>query len=244
MCAMVKAPSPEEENRRRVTRKRKVLDQRACSARQPHQGAVVAQGISGYEPLRRNRRRAARSAANRRRPSAAKASQGQIGRELDRLELLLEQVRAVETQRDATVTAEQSATTPASARMLLEVKGVGPEFAAVLSSEGLFPPFRQSKADCSLRRPCTDALTKWVSRSRARPVEIRQPAAANDHDPTRLVVAAPSTALAAAVASAMGWSPGQGLVSATKPPIRRPFRPMHTPILPQRVRSILNLNRP
>ena len=60
----------------------------------------------------------------------------QVCRELDRLELLLEQIKAVEAERDALLNAEQ---TKASAPppMLLGVRGVGPEFASVLWSEGL-----------------------------------------------------------------------------------------------------------
>jgi transposase len=64
----------------------------------------------------------------------------QIGRERDRLELLLEQIKAVEAERDALLGARQVAT-PAPAAMLLNIKGIGPEFAAILWSEGLFPHF-------------------------------------------------------------------------------------------------------
>jgi transposase len=63
-----------------------------------------------------------------------------IGRELDRLELLLEQIKAVEAERDALLGARQVAT-PTPAAMLLNIKGIGPEFAAILWSEGLFRHF-------------------------------------------------------------------------------------------------------
>jgi len=58
----------------------------------------------------------------------------QVRRELDRLELLLKQIKAVEAERDALL-AEQQVAAPAS--MLLDIKGIGPEFAAILWSEGL-----------------------------------------------------------------------------------------------------------
>ena len=64
----------------------------------------------------------------------------QICRELDRLELLLEQIRAVEAERDALLAAQQ-VVAPAPAAMLLDIKGVGPEFAVILWSEGLFRQF-------------------------------------------------------------------------------------------------------
>ena len=53
-----------------------------------------------------------------------------------RLELLLEQIKAVEAERDALLNAEQTKVS-APPPMLLGVRGVGPEFASVLWSEGL-----------------------------------------------------------------------------------------------------------
>jgi transposase len=64
----------------------------------------------------------------------------QIGRELARLEQLLEQIKAVEAERDALLAA-QRVTARAPPAMLLNIKGIGPEFAAVLWSEGLFRHF-------------------------------------------------------------------------------------------------------
>ena len=64
----------------------------------------------------------------------------QVCRELDRLELLLEQIKAVEAERDVLLAAQQVAA-PAPAAMLLDIKGIGPEFAAILWSEGLFRHF-------------------------------------------------------------------------------------------------------
>ncbi|MGO7565412.1 IS110 family transposase, partial [Rhizobium johnstonii] len=63
----------------------------------------------------------------------------QIGRELDRLELLLEQIKAVEAARDAMLSATTVVST--APEMLLALKGIGPEFAAVLWSEGLSRQF-------------------------------------------------------------------------------------------------------
>src|SRR3981081_2935338 len=60
--------------------------------------------------------------------------------ELDRLELLLKQIKTVEGERDALLAAAQTAM-PAPATMLLDIKGIGSEFAAVLWSEGLFRHF-------------------------------------------------------------------------------------------------------
>jgi transposase len=63
----------------------------------------------------------------------------QISRELDRLELLLKQIKAAEAERDALLAAQRvAAQTPAApAAMLLDFNGIGPEFAAVLTWRNL-----------------------------------------------------------------------------------------------------------
>jgi transposase len=141
VCAMARAPSPDEEDRRRITRERKALTGERVQHVNRIKGLLFAQGIAGYEPLRRNRRERLdelRTGDGRALPEHLKA---QIVRELDRLDLLLEQIKAVEAARDALLAAAQNAATPTPAAMLLNVKGIGPEFAALLWSEGLFRHF-------------------------------------------------------------------------------------------------------
>src|SRR6202140_805296 len=128
VCAMVKAPTPEEEDRRRLCRERKVLTMERVQHVNRVKGLLFAQGIVGYEPLRSDRRRRLQEArTGDGRPLPEHLSK-QIGRELDRLELLLEQIKAVEAERDALLAAQQVAA-PAPVAMLLDIKGVGPEFA-------------------------------------------------------------------------------------------------------------------
>jgi len=140
VCAMVKAPAPEEEDRRRLCRERKVLIAERVKHINRIKGLLLTQGVSDYEPLRRDRRRRLeelRTGDGRPLPGHLKT---QISRELDRLELLLQQIKAVETERDALLAA-QRVTARAPAAMLLDIKGIGPEFAATLWSEGLFRHF-------------------------------------------------------------------------------------------------------
>lgn len=140
VCAIVKAPTPEEEDRRRVCRERKVLIGERVRHVNRIKGLLFSQGISDYEPLRRNRRDrldTLQTGDGRPLPGHLKA---QILRELDRLELLLDQIKAVEAARDSLCGAQQAAA-PAPAAMLLDIKGIGPEFAAILWSEGLFRHF-------------------------------------------------------------------------------------------------------
>jgi transposase len=65
----------------------------------------------------------------------------QISRELDRLELLLDQIKLAEAERDALLAEDQAAAPAPPGRMLLEFKGIGTEFAATLWLEGLFRHF-------------------------------------------------------------------------------------------------------
>jgi transposase len=161
VCAMVKAPSPEDEDRRRITRERKVLICERVEHVNRIKGLFFAQGIRGYEPLRRDRRarlEELRTGDGRDLPPHLKA---QILRELDRLELTLAQIKAVEAERDAALAEEpQHREMRATAKMLLGIKGIGPEFAALLWSEGLFRHFdnrRQVAAYAGL------APTPWQS---------------------------------------------------------------------------------
>src|SRR6187455_1551978 len=90
VCAMVKVPKPEEEDRRRLCRERKTLTAERVGHVNRVKGLLFSQGISGYEPLRRDRRErldTLQTGDGRLLPVHLKA---QVCRELDRLELLLE----------------------------------------------------------------------------------------------------------------------------------------------------------
>jgi transposase len=91
----------------------------------------------------------------------------QLCRELDRLELLNEQIKAVETERDAQSADTQSTgkDRPTLQTALTAIKGIGAEFANILVSEGLFRQFdnrRQLAAYAGL------APSPWQSGSIAR----------------------------------------------------------------------------
>ncbi|MGV7219860.1 transposase, partial [Bradyrhizobium sp. UFLA05-112] len=110
---------------------------------------------------RRARLEALRTGDGRLLPAHLKA---QIGRELDRLELLLGQIEAVEAEQDALLAAvRKPAGTPAApdpVTMLLALKGMGPNFAAVLWLEAFYRRFanrRQIAAYAGL------AATPWRS---------------------------------------------------------------------------------
>jgi transposase len=146
VCAVARAPTPEDEDTRRLCRERKTLTVERIQHVNRIKGLLFSQGVSDYEPLRRNRRQRLdelKTGDGRPLPPHLKA---QIIRELDRLELLIEQIKAVETERDALLDpAAKTEGTPAPQAMLLAIKGIGPEFAAVLWSEGLYRSFSNRK---------------------------------------------------------------------------------------------------
>ncbi|HLW91097.1 MAG TPA: IS110 family transposase [Roseiarcus sp.] len=162
VCAMVRAPTPEEEDRRRLCRERKVLIAERVEHVNRVKGLLFAQGVSDYEPLRRDRRQRLdelKTGDGRPLPTHLKT---QIGRELDRLEMLLNQIKQSEIERDALLAAQHNAQPAPAGRMLLDLKGIGAEFAAVLWVEGLFRQFdnrRQLAAYAGL------APTPWQSGS-------------------------------------------------------------------------------
>jgi transposase len=159
VCAMVRIPSVEEEDRRRIGRERKVLINERTRHINRTKGLLFTQGITGYEPLRRDRRDRLKDLRTGDGRPLAHHVESQILRELDRLELIIEQIKSVEAERDALLDA---AATNAPTAMLMQLKGIGPEFATVLCSEGLFRHFdnrRQLAAYAGL------APTPWQSGS-------------------------------------------------------------------------------
>ncbi|EIM30741.1 IS110 family RNA-guided transposase [Microvirga lotononidis] len=162
VCAMVKAPTPEEEDQRRIGRERKTLIAERVQHVNRIKGLLFAQGIGDYEPLRRDRRERLEGLTTGDGRPLPRHLKTQIGRELDRLELLLEQIKAVEAERDTLLARIREVSAAQPAALLLGLKGIGAEFAALLWSEGMFRSFsnrRQVAAYAGL------APTPWKSGS-------------------------------------------------------------------------------
>ncbi len=158
VCAMLRAPTPEEEDRRRIVRERKALTNERIRHVNRVKGLLFGQGVSGYEPLRSDRRKRLEELKTGDGRSLSPNLKAQISRELDRIELLLMHIKDVEEARDTMLESAQ-AVAPAP-KLLLNLKGIGPEFAAVLWSEGLSRHFdnrRQVAAYAGL------APTPWQS---------------------------------------------------------------------------------
>lgn len=143
VCPMLVPPSPEAEDRRRISRERRTLIKERIGHINRIKGLLAAQGIADYEPMRQDccaRLEGLRTGDGR--PLAPRLKT-EIGRELERLELLRRQIAAVEAERAALV--QEEAPAPSPAGLLMRLRGIGPEFATVLWLEGLFRQFRNRR---------------------------------------------------------------------------------------------------
>lgn len=159
VCSMVHPPSVAEEDRRRITRERRTLLRERIEHTNRIEGLLMTQGVTGYDPLGKDRWTRLESLETRDGHALPPRLKAEIGREIERLELLARQIRQVEAERDAlAATVPEVAASPAA--LLLRLKGVGPETATLLWLEGLFRTFanrRQLAAYAGL------APTPWLS---------------------------------------------------------------------------------
>jgi transposase len=163
VCAMLRVPTAEEEDRRRIGRERKTLIAERVEHVNRIKGLLFSQGIFDYEPVRRDRRTRLDELQTGDGRPLPQYLRTQVSRELDRLELLMSQIKAVEAERDVLITpVQQSTQVPSQVEMLVGLRGIGPEFANILYSECLFRHFdnrRQVAAYSGL------APTPWKSGS-------------------------------------------------------------------------------
>jgi transposase len=155
VCSMVRPPTREAEDARRLTREREALLAERIRHTNRIKGLLATQGVFGFEPTRQDRRTrldALRTPEGQGLPPRLRA---ELLHQIERLELVLRHIAEVEAARDAALAAERqaapAATVPsteatdakpmvlpadegAGAR-LLRLKGVGPETAAVLQFE-------------------------------------------------------------------------------------------------------------
>ena len=155
VCSMVPIPSEAEEDGRRPLRERQDLIRERLAITNKIDGLLATLGISGYRALRRDRREqleALRGPDGDLLPVHAKA---RLARLLDRLELVLEQIKTLEEARDAVVTHEaivsqddaaSGGDVSAMIRKLAGLKGIGPELATLLAWEAFVRPFRNRRA--------------------------------------------------------------------------------------------------
>jgi transposase len=149
VCSMVRPPTPEAEDERRLCRERGELIEERVRHVNRIKGLMFSQGVRDYEPLRRDRRKRLKELRTGDGRALEPHLKAQIERALDRLELLLEQIKVVEVARDGLLarlagSANQDGHEPSEGQpvgLLLSLTGIGPEFAASLWTEGLSRSF-------------------------------------------------------------------------------------------------------
>lgn len=146
ICAMVRPPSPQEEDRQRNSRERKTLIAERIKLVNRVKGLLFSQGIGGFEPLKRDRRLRFEELRTGDGRDLGLNMKQEINRVLDRIELLLEQIKTVETARD-TLSMPMPKTDKATngVAILRQLKGIGPDFAEILWSEGLYRHFKNRR---------------------------------------------------------------------------------------------------
>jgi transposase len=172
-CSMVVPPSVEQEDRRRPSRERGELVAERIRLCNRIGGLLANQGIVGFQPLRKGALQALGALRTGDGRELAQHLRTTIERMLQRLALLVEQIKAVEAERDALLRAAPDAAEPATGetkapgepsmeQQLLRLRGIGAEFATVLPAECLYKQFdnrRQIAAFVGL------APTPWSSGS-------------------------------------------------------------------------------
>ena len=141
-CSVVRVPSVEQEDAKRLHRERRRLIAECVQHVNRIKGLCATQGIYHYAPLRKDRLARLddlRTGDGRALPTRLKA---EIARELKRLEVLLEMIATVETERDVILTSAASTHLNAGKiKMLAKLKAIGPEFATTLVGEVFYREF-------------------------------------------------------------------------------------------------------
>ena len=181
VCSMVRAPSREDEDRRRLTRERGTLLKERIQHTNRVRGLLSGQGVQDYDPLRRDRfeqLEALRTGDGRDLPPMLKE---EIRRELDRIALVTTQLAVVERARDALIRMDaEERNNPAA--LLLKLKGLGPEFASLLWLEIVVSKLRQPTPGGGLRRIGAQSLAERRRRTGPGHLEVGQSPPAQDDD--------------------------------------------------------------
>lgn len=146
VCSMVRVPTPEEEDARRVNRERERLVKERTQHVNRIRGLLAGQGISDFRPGRRDAaRRLAGLVTGDGRPLPP-SLKGEIERHLERLALLERQIAALESRRDAVFDSPaRRGSNDAKIQQLARLKAIGPAFSTVLVREVFYRRFENRR---------------------------------------------------------------------------------------------------
>ena len=142
VCSMVRPPSPDEEDRRRLGRERAVLLRSRIQEINRIKGLLFAQGIRDFEPLDKSRRAKLDLLRTGDGRALLPCLKGEICRAFDRLEVILSQLDEVETARDA-IAVDAGMLAPVN--MLTKLRAVGPTLANTLWAEAFYRAFENRR---------------------------------------------------------------------------------------------------
>jgi transposase len=142
VCRMVRPPSIDEEDAKRLHRERHRLIKERVAHVNRFKALLATQGIYEYQPLRADRHERLAGLVTANGTSLPPRLRAEVLREVDRLELVLTQLHDVNADRDTIAAREQPMDeTEAMIGRLTRLRGVGPETATVLVREVFYRDF-------------------------------------------------------------------------------------------------------
>lgn len=144
--SVVRVPSIAEEDARRLHRERDRLIAERVQHVNRIKGLCAIHGIYDYEPMRPNRLARLEELRTTQGTELPERLKGEIRRQLQRLELVLQMIRALEAERDAIVTDAAPAQLNADKiRQLNKLRALGPELSTVLVGEVFYRSFNNRR---------------------------------------------------------------------------------------------------
>lgn len=146
VCSMVPVPTEADEDARRCVRERQELVGERVAIANAISAILATLGVRDYNALRHDRRQRLddlRTALGEPLPPQARA---RIERMLDRLELVLTQIAALERQRDAVLEDTAPGEAERMIQQLVRLRGIGVQSATLLVREAFVRPFANGKA--------------------------------------------------------------------------------------------------
>jgi len=145
VCSMVRAPTPEEEDRKRRTRERERLVNERTAHTNRIKGLLHGQGIRDAMPLKPGFLSGLDKVRTGDGRPLSPHLKDEIRREHDRLLLVHKQIKALEAQNLAAHRAPEPGSVEAKVVQLAQLKSIGPQIAQVLTNEVYYRDFKNRR---------------------------------------------------------------------------------------------------
>ena len=192
-CSVIRVPSPEQEDARRLHRERDRLIAERVAHVNRVKGLCATQGIYDYEPLRSDRLKRLEKLRTGDGRALAPRLKAEIVREIKRLEIVLEMISTVEAERDAILTEEIDASQRRQDQNACQAESNRRGVFDDSRRRGILSRICESTAAGKLCGPGIKPILQRVARSRPGHQQGRQSQGARDDDRARLDLVALST---------------------------------------------------